>query len=50
MLYYNRIDVCTGIDPTKSNVTKECMICLYWFLNLGFKFQDFVCNGWVVMT
>ena len=34
-----------GIDPAKSNKSKECMICHYWFLNHGFKFQDSVCNG-----
>ena len=26
-------------------VTKECIICLYWFFHHGFKFQDSVCNG-----
>ena len=26
MLYYDRIDVIEGIDPTKSK-SKECMIC-----------------------
>ena len=44
MLYYDRIDISEGIDPTKSNKSKECMICHYWFFNHGFKFQDYVCN------
>ena len=44
MLYYERIDISEGIDPTKSNKSKECMICHYFFFNNGFKFQDFVCN------
>ena len=44
MLYYNRIDKREGTDPTKSNKSKECMICHYWFFNHGFKFQDSVCN------
>ena len=26
------------------------MICHYWFLNQGFKFQDSVCNGCYVLT
>ena len=26
MLYYNRIDVREGTDPTKSNKSRECMI------------------------
>ena len=45
MLYYKRIDISKGIDPTKSNRSKECMICHHWFFNHGFKFQDSVCNG-----
>ena len=45
MLYYNRIDISKGIDLAKSNSSKECMICHYWFFNHGFKFQDYVCNG-----
>ena len=45
MLYYERIDISEGTDPTKSNNSKECMICHYWFFNHGFKFQDSVCNG-----
>ena len=44
-MYYNRIDISEGTNSTKSNSCKECMICLYWFFNHGFKFQDFVCNG-----
>ena len=45
MLYYDRIDISEGIDPTKSNKSKECMICHYCFFNHGFKFQDSVYNG-----
>ena len=45
MLYYDRIDLSEGIDLTKSNRSKECMIWHYWFFNYGFKFQDSVCNG-----
>ena len=45
MLYYNRIDISEGIDLAKSNNSKECMICHYWFFNHGFNFQDSVCNG-----
>ena len=44
MLYYDKIYISEGIDPTKSNKSKECMICYYWFFNHGFKFQDSVCN------
>ena len=45
MLYYDRIDISEGTDPTKSNRSKECMICHYFFFNNGFKFQDCVYNG-----
>ena len=45
MPYHNIIDRSKGTDPTKSNTSKECMICHYFFFNYGFKFQDSVCNG-----
>ena len=45
MFYYDRIDTSEKIDLAKSNNSKECMICHYWFFNLGFNFQDYVCNG-----
>ena len=44
------IDKSEGIDPTKGNRSKECMICHYWFFNLEFKFQDSVCNGYHDLT
>ena len=45
MLHYDRIDRKEGIYPTKSNKSKECMICYYCFFNHRLKFQDSVCNG-----
>ena len=45
MLYYDKIDISEGTDPTKSNRSKEQMIWHYWYFNHGFKFQDSVCNG-----
>ena len=27
MLYYDRVDISEGIDLTKNNSSKECMIC-----------------------
>ena len=36
MLYYDRIDISEGSDHTKSNKSRECMICHYFFLNHGF--------------
>ena len=44
-MYYDRFYVSEGTDSTKSNKSRECMICHYWFFNHGFKFQDYVCNG-----
>ena len=44
MVYYDRIDISEGIDPTKDNKSRECMICHYWFFYHGFKFQDYVCD------
>ena len=31
MLYYDRIDTSKGIDPTKNNKSRECMIYLFFF-------------------
>ena len=31
MLQYERIDISEGTDPIKSNKSKECMICHFWF-------------------
>ena len=45
MLYYDRIDISEGIDPTKSNKSREWMTCHYFFFDDGFKFQDYVCSG-----
>ena len=51
MLYYDNakccIDICEGIDPTKSNKMEECMICHYWLFNYGFKFQDLEDRGYI---
>ena len=45
MLYYNRIEKSEGTDLPKSNNSKECTICHYWFFNHGFKSQNYVSNG-----
>ena len=45
MLYFDRIDICEGIDVNKTSASKECDICHYWyFLNKVFKFQPNACN------
>ena len=46
MLQYNRIDVSELIDTNKTSASKECDICHYWyFKNIGFKYEPYVCNG-----
>ena len=35
MLYYERIDISKGTDPTKSDKSKECM-----FTTIGFLIMD----------
>ena len=45
MLQYEKISVSEGIDIGKTNVSKECMLCHYWyFKDVGFKFEPHVCN------
>ena len=44
MLYYDGIDLSEGIDPAKSNVSKECIVGHCCCFNYGFKFQNSVCN------
>ena len=46
MLQYERIDVSEEIDINKTSLSKEYMLCHYWFFkDVGFKFEDHVCNG-----
>ena len=45
MLEYNRIDVSEGINIKKTNSSKECKICHYWyFRNIGFKYEPHLCD------
>ena len=46
MLEYDRIDISEGIDVNKTNLSKECDICHYWyFKDIGFKYEPYLCNG-----
>ena len=46
MLQYKTIDFSKGIDVNKTSLSKECMLCHYWFFkDVGFKFEEHVCNG-----
>ena len=45
MLEYDRIDISKGIDIKKTNASKECKICHYWyFKDIGFKYEPYFCN------
>ena len=46
MWQYGKIDVSDGIDVNKTSASKECELCHYWFFkDIGFKFDEHVCNG-----
>ena len=45
MLRYQKLDVSEGIDVNKISQSKECELCHYWFFkDVGFKFEEHVCN------
>ena len=45
MLRYQKIDISEGIDLNKTNASRKCEVCHYWFFkDIGFKFQEHVCN------
>ena len=51
MLQYDRIDISEGIDINKTCKSKECMFCHYWyFKDVGYKFQPYLCNGCHAMS
>ena len=46
MLEYKRIDILEEIDINKTNNSKECMLCHYWyFLDKNFGYGPYLCNG-----
>ena len=46
MLEYDRIDISEGIDDNKRNLSKECMLCHYWyFLDKNFSYGPYLCDG-----
>ena len=46
MLQYEKTDVSEGIDVNKTRASKECELCHYWFFkDVGFKFEEHICNG-----
>ena len=46
MLKYYKIDITEGIDLNKTNKSRECMFCHYWYyLNKNFSYGPFTCHG-----
>ena len=44
-LQYERIDISEEIDIDKTDLSRECMICHYWyFKDDGFRFKSDICN------
>ena len=51
MLAYERIDISDGIDVNKSDESKGCMLCHYWyFLDKSFSYGSYLCDGCYYMT
>ena len=51
MLEYDRIDISEEIDVDKTNKSKECMFChYYYFLNKKFSYGLYLCDGCYNMT
>ena len=45
MLQYEKINVLERIDVNKTSASKEYELCHYWFFkDVGFKFEEHVCN------
>ena len=45
MLQYEKIDASEGIDINKTSASRKYVLCHYWFKDVGFKFEEHVCNG-----
>ena len=46
MLKYDKIDITEGIDLDKTNKSKECMFCHYWYyLNKNFTYGPLTCDS-----
>ena len=46
MMQYQKNYVSEGIDVNKTSASKEYRLCHYWFFkDIGFKFEEHVCNG-----
>ena len=51
MIECKAIDISDGIDISKTNKSKECMFCHYWyFLYKNFSYGPYLCDGCYNMT
>ena len=51
MLAYERINISDGIDVNKSDESKECTLCHYWyFLDKSFSYGLYLRDGCYNMT
>ena len=45
MLQYKKSYVPEGIDTNKTSLSKECMLCHYWYCkDVGFRLEPHICN------
>ena len=46
MIQYERIDISEGIDINRSNESRECILCYYWYSkDILYKYEQYICNG-----
>ena len=46
MLKYDKIDIEEGIDVDKTNESRECVFCHYWYYpNKNFSYGPFTCDS-----
>ena len=46
MLEYDKVDISEGIDVNKTNESKKCMPCHYWYLlDKNFTYGPYLCDG-----
>ena len=46
MLKYDKIDITEGDDVDKTDKSRECMFCHYWYyLNKNFSYGPVTCDG-----
>ena len=51
ILEYDKIDISEGIDVNKTNKSKECMLCHYWyFLDKNFSYGPYLCDGCYIFS